>query len=100
MRMPNKECLIWKKKYNSVTDKAFDSGDLKYRMQVNRTKNIGSYFKFETHTISDVRIDIGEYEDESDTISLLLKDCGREIYLSLLEELECIGDNTYMTKYT
>ena len=91
--------LVWKKKSANVTDAQFESGSLKYRMPVNRTKVIGYHEKFEIFTISNVWIttdfDMG---GGGSTLHLSCKDGGREFNLEFTDKLECIGDNLYMIK--
>jgi hypothetical protein len=88
---------VWKKK-QGATQEQFESGDLKYRFRVNRTKNIGTNKIFDIFTIVDVKIYIAEDYDESDEIIIIL-DGDRTETIDLDTELEWIGDNLYMFKY-
>lgn len=92
------EYSVWKKKSANVTNGQFESGDKKYRMQVNRTKVIGNHDKYETFTISSVYINAtSDWEGGSD-LHLVCKEGGREFTLEFTDELEAIGNDTYMIK--
>lgn len=93
------EYTVLVKKSNNVTDKQFESGNRKFIMPVNRTKVIGHHDIYETFTIVDAYI---TGDDDGSNLELTLKNANKLILtISLIDELEAIGNDTYMisTKY-
>lgn len=86
---------VWKKKSNNVTNEQFEGGNPKFRMLVNRSKHLGTHKKYEVMTVTDVRVDLGEY-NEGDTIVLILDNGKREMDLEVSQSLIAIDSNTYM----
>jgi hypothetical protein len=87
---------VWKKKSNNVTNEQSESGNLRFRMQVHRTKPIGSHMVYDVSKIVGVEVEsFEEYNYSSEDLILVLEN-GRRIILSLMDNLKKIDKNTYI----
>jgi hypothetical protein len=91
----NQDYSVWVKKSNNVTNTQFDSGNLKFRKLITRTKRIGTHTIFNYFIIEDIYVSYSNGYDGYNGLRLKLSG-DNETTLEVDDELTQIDNDTYL----